>query len=202
MLGFGQALPLHGGVLLDHAEQMKRDRVGLRQPLGRGLAGGRRPGVAPRQMRASASSPDSSRTSRKQSHQEREVPLHLRRVEGLNRRQNHRISRRVEKATCADKQPVLRGRASNGTHARSARVFARSSSLRGTSLDAFGADILVGRRHRRFKIVAARSRWHVGMTDLADVRIDDSVPSATRSYKNVPTRQRGNGATAPIQRQF
>ncbi len=34
VFGFGRALPLHRRVLLDHAEQVEGDRVGLRQPLG------------------------------------------------------------------------------------------------------------------------------------------------------------------------
>ena len=92
VLGLRQALSLHGRVLLDHAEQMKRDRVRLRQALGRERAPGRRSGLAPGEMRDQRKLSGFLEDLAKAAHHEREVPLHLRGVEGLNRRQDHRVT--------------------------------------------------------------------------------------------------------------
>ena len=93
MLGFSLPLLLDRGILLDHAEQAKGDRVGLRQPLGRdrlvvaGAAARRQPRQLAGERVLSRLFENLSQTT----HQENQIVFDLGRIERQNRREQHDV---------------------------------------------------------------------------------------------------------------
>ena len=90
-LGFRLALLLHGGVLLDEAEQVKRDRICLQQALGRNVARGVAPVSAPGQAACQRSLARLVEHLAEALHQEGEVAFDLLRIERENGRKNHGV---------------------------------------------------------------------------------------------------------------